>query len=151
MHPKRQKKLILILSLFTGLVIVFFMAFFALRQNLDHFYSPTQISQGEVASGQRVKVGGLVQDGSVVQSQDDLQVQFVVTDTLGDVTVYYTGILPDLFREGQGVVVKGVLEHNGTIKANTVLAKHDENYTPPEAAAALMQAAEKKAEKKLNR
>lgn len=142
MHPKRQKKLILILSLFIGLVIVFFLAFFALRSNLDHFYSPTQVSRGEVAVGQRLKIGGLVKEGSVVNSQTNLKVSFVVTDKFRDVTVHYEGILPDLFREGQGVVAKGVLDEGGEMLADSVLAKHDENYTPSEAAAALMQAAE---------
>ena len=144
MHPKRKKKLIMILSLFTGLVIVFFLAFFALRSNLDHFYSPTQVIRGEVVIGQRLKIGGLVKEGSVVNSQEDLRVTFVVTDTIGDVTVHYEGILPDLFREGQGIVAKGVLGANREMRADSVLAKHDENYTPAEAAAALMQAAEEK-------
>lgn len=144
MHPKRQKKLVMILGLFSGLVVVFFLAFYALRSNLDHFYSPIQVVRGEVQPGQRLKIGGLVKEGSVVHSQEDLKVQFMVTDTLGDVLVNYEGILPDLFREGQGVVAKGNLQTDGTMLADSVLAKHDENYTPPEAAAALLQADQEK-------
>lgn len=144
MNSKRQKKLVLIIGLFAGLTIVFFLAFFALRQNLDHFYSPADVVRGEVKSGQRLKVGGIVKKDSVRHADENLSVEFVVTDTLGDVIVRYQGILPDLFREGQGVVVKGVLNENAEVDADSVLAKHDENYTPPEAAAALMQAAEEK-------
>lgn len=140
MNPKRKKKLILILSLFAGLAGVFFLAFYALQNNLDHFYTPTQVQDNEVQVGQRLKIGGLVKDGSVENNSDDLKTLFVVTDTVGDVVVEYEGILPDLFREGQGVVVKGVLGSDRRMLATSVLAKHDENYTPPEAAAALMKA-----------
>lgn len=140
MNPKRKKKLVLILSLMTGLTVVFFLAFFALSDNIDHFYTPTQVERKEVLAGQRLKIGGLVKDDSVKNSTENLKTEFVVTDRVGEVVVEYEGILPDLFREGQGVVVKGVLDENQRLLATSVLAKHDENYTPSEAAAALMQA-----------
>ena len=143
MNPKRKKKLILILSLFAGFACVFALAFYSLKGNLDHFYSPHEVLEGQVKPGQRLKVGGIVKDHSVVHSEDSLDVTFIVTDTLGDVIINYTGILPDLFREGQGVVIQGVLTEQGGVDADKVLAKHDDNYTPPEAAAALMKAAEK--------
>lgn len=142
MNPKRKKKLVLILSLMTGLTVVFFLAFFALSDNIDHFYTPSQVERKEVVAGQRIKIGGLVKDDSVKNSTTSLKTEFIVTDTVGEVIVEYEGILPDLFREGQGVVVKGVLDQEQRLVATSVLAKHDENYTPPEAAAALMKAQE---------
>jgi len=141
MNVKRKKKLTLIFVLFLSLCVVFALAFYALRQNLDHFYTPSELVGGALKPGQRLKVGGLVKDGSVQHSVDDLAVSFIVTDLHGDITVNFKGILPDLFREGQGVVVKGVLQDDQQVLANNVLAKHDENYTPPEAAQALEKAA----------
>jgi len=109
----------------------------AFQSNLVFFYSPSQVSANEAPSGRTFRVGGLVEEGSV--KVDGTQVQFVVTDTAANVPVRYQGILPDLFKEGKGVVVQGQLQ-DGVFVAREVLAKHDENYMPPEAADALKQA-----------
>ncbi|MCF8482905.1 MAG: cytochrome c maturation protein CcmE [Rhodospirillum sp.] len=107
----------------------------AFQDNLVFFYSPSDIKEKGVEEGRRFRVGGLVEEGSVVRSGET--VAFVVTDLVNSVPVTYTGILPDLFREGQGVVAEGALESSGTFQASSVLAKHDENYMPPEVAEAL--------------
>ena len=114
-----------ILALAVGLVL------FALRDSIVFFNSPTDLAEKHLAPGTRVRLGGLVVNGSVVKSQD-LNVRFEVTDGNKAVSVKYQGILPDLFREGQGVVAEGVVEPGGSFKADTVLAKHDENYMPRE-------------------
>ena len=145
MHPKRRKKLTLYLAILIGLALAISLLGFALRSNLDHFFTPSQVDQGEAKVGQRLKIGGLVEVGSVERSKEQTQVTFRVTDTIASVLVSYQGILPDLFREGQGVVVQGVLTEGKRLSADKVLAKHDENYTPPEAAAALMKAQEQRA------
>jgi cytochrome c-type biogenesis protein CcmE len=108
----------------------------AFRSNLVFFYTPSQIAVGEAPVGRGFRLGGLVEQGSVRRTQA-VKVAFVVTDTAHRVTVSYSGILPDLFREGKGVVVEGSLAHDGVFQATGVLAKHDENYMPPEAAEAL--------------
>ncbi|WP_299441460.1 cytochrome c maturation protein CcmE [uncultured Rhodospira sp.] len=107
----------------------------AIGDNLLYFYSPTDLTEREVAPGQRFRLGGLVEEGSV--DKDGETIRFVVTDMVHTVPVTYTGILPDLFREGQGVVTEGQLDMNGLFTAASVLAKHDENYMPPEVADAL--------------
>ena len=112
----------------------------AFKSNIVFFPSPTDISEGKVPTNTTLRVGGLVETGSVTRGEDGLTVSFLVTDTVKSVPVIYKGILPDLFREGQGVVVQGRLEGE-TFRAEQVLAKHDENYMPPEAAAALERAA----------
>lgn len=109
----------------------------ALRSNMAYFFSPTQISNGEAPTDKLLRIGGLVKEGSLIQIGDGLERQFIVTDTIADTTVSYTGILPDLFKEGQGVVAKGRLQQDNIFKADEVLAKHDEKYLPPEAADAL--------------
>ena len=110
----------------------------AFQSNLVFFYSPTQIAAHEAPANRTFRVGGLVQEGSV--KRDGVKVNFVVTDTAKTVPVQYEGILPDLFKEGKGVVAQGALGADGVFKASEVLAKHDENYMPPEAAEALEQA-----------
>jgi cytochrome c-type biogenesis protein CcmE len=109
----------------------------AFRENLLYFYSPTQVTAGEAPEGRPFRVGGLVVAGSIVRDPRSLAVRFVLTDTLHDVPVHYDGVLPDLFREGQGIVANGRLRADGTFEAAQVLAKHDENYMPPEVAKAL--------------
>ena len=110
------------------------------QSNLVFFFTPTQVSQNEAPRDRTFRVGGLVEEGSVVRDKDALTVRFKVTDTAKAIPVVYTGILPDLFKEGKGVVAQGRIGPDGVFKANEVLAKHDENYMPPEAAHAVQQA-----------
>lgn len=120
----------------------------AFEENLVFFFTPTQVVSGEAPKGRAFRIGGMVKEGSV--QRDGVNVRFVVTDTANDVPVTYTGILPDLFREGKGVVAQGKLDDGGKgFNASEVLAKHDENYMPPEAQAALDKAAVEKTGKTL--
>ena len=112
----------------------------AFQSNLVFFLTPTQVAANEAPRDRPFRIGGLVEAGSVVREKDALTVRFKVTDTAKAIPVVYTGILPDLFREGKGVVAQGRMASDGTFKASEVLAKHDENYMPPEAADALKQA-----------
>ena len=112
----------------------------AFQSNLVFFFTPSQVASNEVPRDRAFRIGGLVEAGSVVREKDALTVRFKVTDTAQTVPVVYSGILPDLFREGKGVVAQGKLASDGTFKATEVLAKHDENYMPPEAAEALKKA-----------
>ena len=114
---------------------------YAFQSNLVFFFSPSQVAAGEAPRDRAFRIGGLVQAGSVKRGAEGLAVQFVVTDTAHSIPVAYTGILPDLFREGKGVVAQGKVGADGIFRASEVLAKHDENYMPPEAAHALEQAA----------
>jgi cytochrome c-type biogenesis protein CcmE len=107
----------------------------AFQSNLVFFFTPTQVAQGEAPQGRMFRIGGLVKDGSL--QRQDMQVKFVVTDTARDIPVVYSGLLPDLFKEGKGVVAQGRLGADGLFTATEVLAKHDENYMPPEAQHAL--------------
>jgi cytochrome c-type biogenesis protein CcmE len=113
----------------------------AFNSNLVFFFSPTQVAEGQAPKGRSFRVGGLVEQGSVVRDAHGLSVRFIVTDQARQVPVRYTGLLPDLFMEGKGVVAQGLLGPDGVFRADQVLAKHDENYMPPEAAAALQSAA----------
>ncbi|MGI9141745.1 MAG: cytochrome c maturation protein CcmE [Fluviibacter sp.] len=122
----------------------------AFEENLVFFFTPTQVAAGEAPKNRAFRIGGMVKEGSV--QRDGVNVRFIVTDTAHDIPVTYTGILPDLFREGKGVVAQGKLDDAGstpTFKASEVLAKHDENYMPPEAQQALDKAAVEKASKTL--
>ena len=112
----------------------------AFNSNLVFFFTPTQVAANEAPRDRAFRVGGLVEAGSVVREKDALTVRFKVTDTAKTIAVVYVGILPDLFREGKGVVAQGRLGPDGVFKASEVLAKHDENYMPPEAAEALKRA-----------
>lgn len=109
---------------------------FAFRQSIVFFHTPSDLAEQKVGPGVRIRLGGLVENGTVVRGQGT-KVSFAVTDTLKSVPVTYEGVLPDLFREGQGVVTEGVLQADGTFSADSVLAKHDENYMPPEVAKSL--------------
>jgi len=137
MKPHRRKKLGIILFIAAGLATAIGLSLYALSNNIDLFFTPTQIAAGEVTPGQRIRVGGMVKEGSVEHSQQELEVSFIATDYAHDVRVYYAGILPDLFREGQGIVAEGMIQPDGTFKASRVLAKHDENYMSVEVKAAL--------------
>jgi cytochrome c-type biogenesis protein CcmE len=112
----------------------------AFQSNLVFFFTPSQVASHEAPRDRAFRVGGLVEAGSVVRDKDALTVRFKVTDTVQAIPVVFTGILPDLFREGKGVVAQGRLAPDGTFQAKEVLAKHDENYMPPEAAEALKKA-----------
>lgn len=140
MNPKRKQKLMLILLGVGGLTVAVLLVLFALRQNVNFFFTPTEISAGNAPVGQVIRAGGMVREGSVQRSDGSLEVVFTVTDYSQDVNVMYNGILPDLFREGDGVVVIGKLDASGLINADSVLAKHDETYMPPEVTHALEQA-----------
>ena len=137
MKPHRRKKLGIIVFIAVGLSIAVGFAAFALKQNINMFYTPTQVAEGEVAAGQHFRIGGMVKEGTVIDSQDSLKVEFVTTDFASDVPIHYEGILPDLFREGQGIVAEGEIDAAGVFQASKVLAKHDENYMSPEVKAAL--------------
>ena len=138
----RQKRFSLIIG---GIVVLALAAGFVLnafQSNLVFFFTPTQVAQGEAPKNTMFRVGGMVKEGSV--KRDQAVIEFVVTDTARDIPVRYSGLLPDLFKEGKGVVAQGKLE-NGVFQAKEVLAKHDENYMPPEAAEALKNAAKSNA------
>ncbi|NWL78636.1 cytochrome c maturation protein CcmE [Pseudomonas taiwanensis] len=137
MNPVRKKRLFIILAILAGVGIAVALALSALQQNINLFYTPTQIANGEAPQDTRIRAGGMVEKGSVQRSGDSLDVQFVVTDFAKSVTIRYHGILPDLFREGQGIVALGKLNGDGVLVADEVLAKHDENYMPPEVTKAL--------------
>ena len=132
MKAHRRKRLGVILFVAAGLSVAIGLTLYALSQNIDLFYTPTQVAQGEVNAGQRIRIGGMVREGSVQSAADSLAVRFVATDYANDVPIYHEGILPDLFREGQGILVEGQLDDTGVLEATEVLAKHDENYMPPE-------------------
>ncbi len=137
MNPLRKKRLLIVLAILTGVGIAVALALSALKENINLFYTPTQIANGEAPLDKRIRAGGMVADGSLQRSADSLDVRFVVTDFNRSVTIAYRGILPDLFREGQGIVALGKLDANGVVVADEVLAKHDEKYMPPEVTKAL--------------
>jgi len=138
-NPVRKKRLYAVMALVSGVGIAVALALSALQQNINLFYSPTQIAAGEAPEDVRIRAGGLVAAGSVTRSDKSLDTDFVVTDGVANVTIRYSGILPDLFREGQGIVAMGKLNEQGVLIADEVLAKHDENYMPPEVMQALEQ------------
>ena len=136
----RHKRLLLILA---GLVILGAVAALVLnafRSNLVFFFSPTQVAAGEAPKGKAFRIGGMVKEGSIRREADGVTLSFVVTDTEQDIAVRYQGILPDLFKEGKGAVAQGKIGDDGVFVASEVLAKHDENYMPPEAQHAVEQA-----------
>lgn len=139
MIPRRKKRLALVLSLVVGVATALSFILYALSNNVDLFYTPSQMLEGDTKPqiGQRLRVGGMVVEGSVRRDATTLEVEFLVTDTGPTVKVLYRGILPDLFREGQGIVAQGVLLQSDVLQASEVLAKHDEEYMPPELAEAM--------------
>ena len=138
MNPKRKQRLMVIFGLVVGLGIAAGLVMYALSQNINLFFTPTQIAGGKAPPAQMIRVGGMVAEGTVERNLQTLEVTFDVTDFESSVRVTYEGILPDLFREGQGVVVQGRVTE-GRFMASQVLAKHDENYMPPEVTEALRQ------------
>jgi len=139
LNAVRKKRLFIVLAIVAGVGIAVALALSALQQNINLFYTPTQIANGEAPVDTRIRAGGLVEEGSVKRSSDSLQTDFVVTDGAAQVTIRFHGILPDLFREGQGIVAMGKVDESGILLADEVLAKHDENYMPPEVKQALEQ------------
>ncbi|MDD9891871.1 MAG: cytochrome c maturation protein CcmE [Gammaproteobacteria bacterium] len=137
MKPHRRKKLGIILFIAAGLSVSIGLILYAMSQNINLFYTPTQVAQGEVGVGQQIRIGGMVKEGSVVSASDSLLVRFETTDYVHAVPIEYEGILPDLFREGQGIVAEGTVDSAGVFHASRVLAKHDENYMSQEVKAAL--------------
>jgi cytochrome c-type biogenesis protein CcmE len=136
----RHKRLALVAGGIAVLGIAAALILNAFQSNLVFFYSPTQVAANEAPHNRSFRIGGLVEQGSVQRQPDGLTVRFVVTDTAKSIPVMYAGILPDLFKEGKGVVAQGKLEADGVFHASEVLAKHDENYMPPEAADAVEKA-----------
>jgi len=136
----RHKRIALIVAGLAVLAIAATLVLNAFRSNLVFFYTPTQVAAHEAPQGRNFRIGGLVEKGSVKRQPDGVTVRFVVTDTAKSVPVMFTGILPDLFKEGKGVVAQGKLGADGVFAASGVLAKHDENYMPPEAADAVERA-----------
>ena len=137
MHPVRKQRLYLVLFLVLFSSAAIGLVAYALRGNINLFFSPADVAAGKAPVGQALRVGGMVVDGSVQRSDDSLVVRFEITDFQSTVPVVYEGILPDLFGEGQGAVASGELDALGVLQASEVLAKHDENYMPPEVADAL--------------
>ncbi len=142
MTPRRKRRLAFAGVLVLGVGGATALVLNAFSENLVYFYSPSEVAGGEAPAARKFRIGGLVADDSVDQASDSLQVRFAVTDNTHAVPVVYKGVLPDLFREGQGIVADGRLNGDGTFVADRVLAKHDENYMPPEAAEALERTAE---------
>lgn len=140
MNAVRKQRLMIIVGVVVGLGVAIGLLLFALTQNINLFYTPQQVAAGEAPVGANMRVGGLVVPGSVIRNNETLDVSFDLTDGKGSFSVHYHGILPDLFREGQGIVANGVLVAADRFEAEEVLAKHDEEYMPPEVQDALEKA-----------
>jgi cytochrome c-type biogenesis protein CcmE len=133
----RQRRLTLVLGVLAGVAVAGYLSLQAMRENVMFFFAPADVVDGKAPRAERFRLGGMVKPGSVQREAGSLDVAFVVTDYKHDVPLKYTGVLPDLFRENQGVVAHGVLDSRGQFVADEILAKHDENYMPPEVAAAI--------------
>ncbi len=145
MTPRRKRTMYIIIGALTGLSLAVGLVLYALKNNVSLYFTPTQVFNKEAPQGRSFRIGGLVEAGSVKREGDGLTVHFNVTDTVQTMPVIYKGILPDLFKEGKGVVAQGKLEADNVFHAEEVLAKHDENYMPPEAKDALDKAAKAQA------
>ncbi len=137
MTPVKKQRLILILLMVAGIAIAVTFALKAFNENLMYFFSTTEVAEGKAPDQAKFRLGGMVVEGSIERPNNGLMVRFVLTDYEKQVTVEYTGLLPDLFREGQGIVANGRLNKDNVFIAEEVLAKHDENYMPPEVADSL--------------
>ncbi len=140
MTPVRRKRLLIVAVIIVGMAVATALGLQAFKKNLLYYYTPEQVAAGDAHPGQLFRMGGLVAMGSVQRSPGSMTVRFTLTDMLKSVPVVYSGILPDLFREGQGIVVYGKLDKNGLFEAQQVLAKHDATYMPPEVGAAIKKA-----------
>lgn len=145
MKPRTKRAAAIVVGL-AALALASFFVLQAFQSNLVFFFSPSQVVANEAPRERNFRIGGLVEEGSIVREAQGLTVRFAVTDLAHKIPVTYTGMLPDLFKEGKGVVAQGKLDASGVFHADQVLAKHDENYMPPEAAEALKSAADKKAQ-----
>jgi cytochrome c-type biogenesis protein CcmE len=145
MTPRRKKTMYIIIGALTGLSLAVGLVLYALKNNVSLYFTPTQVFNKEAPQGRSFRIGGLVEAGSLKREGDGLTVHFNVTDTVKTMPVVYRGILPDLFKEGKGVVAQGKLDSGNVFIAEEVLAKHDENYMPPEAKDALDKAAKAQA------
>ncbi len=134
---KRSKRKLLVVMVVFGVAVATVLSLTALQENLQYFYSPTEVKAGEAPDNRKFRIGGLVVAGTVERATEGLLVSFDLTDNAKIISVEYSGILPDLFREGQGIIALGEMNSKGAFVADEVLAKHDENYMPPEVAAAL--------------
>ena len=141
MNPIRKQRIYALIAILAGSILAVGLVISALSKNLNLFYSPTDLLNNNLSSDKLIRAGGMVREGSIKRSDDSLNIEFTVTDFENDLVINYSGILPDLFSEKAGVVVQGYLENEGTFRAVEVLAKHDENYMPPEVAK-LMEAVE---------
>ena len=141
MKPRHKRAAAIVLGV-VALGVVAALVLGAFKQNLVFFFTPTEIAEHKAPQGRTFRIGGMVEKGSVKRQADGVTVQFIVTDTAKSIPVTFRGSLPDLFREGKGVVAQGQLGADGVFRANEVLAKHDENYMPPEAKAAVEKAHE---------
>ena len=140
MHPIRKQRLQIVLLIVVASSLAAGLIAYILGQNANYFFTPSQVLQGEAPENVTIRAGGMVVQGSIERSADSLDVSFLVTDGLGNLKVSYSGILPDLFAEGEAAIATGKLDANRLLRASQVLAKHDENYTPPEVADAMNQA-----------
>jgi cytochrome c-type biogenesis protein CcmE len=146
MHPARKQKLMIVMFILLGSMVTVGLILVAFNEGLNVFFTPTEVAEGKVQQGQNFRIGGMVKAGSLVKDGlEGTDIEFVATDTNSDVSVRYSGILPDLFREGQGVVADGYLDENGVFRATQILAKHDENYMSAEVKAAMEAGAERQA------
>ncbi|ALG69406.2 cytochrome c maturation protein CcmE [Beggiatoa leptomitoformis] len=145
MTKKHKQRLVIVFLIIAGVGATVGLAVSAFSENMLFFFTPSEILAGKAPADKTIRIGGMVTTGSLQRAKDSLTVQFTVTDTVKTMMVEYTGILPDLFREGQGVVAIGKLSSDGVFKASEVLAKHDEKYMPPEAASAIKAAQLEKA------
>lgn len=139
MKPRQKRAMFIVVGV-TGVALAVLLVLNALKSNVSLYFTPTQVMNHEAPGGRSFRIGGLVQEGSVQREKDGLTVNFIITDMAKSLPVVYKGILPDLFKEGKGVVAQGKMEADGLMHADEVLAKHDENYMPPEAADALKRA-----------
>jgi cytochrome c-type biogenesis protein CcmE len=140
MHPIRKQRLQIVLLIVVASSLAAGLIAYMLGQNANYFFTPSQVLQGEAPENVTIRAGGMVVEGSIERSSDSLDVSFLVTDGLGNLRVSYSGILPDLFAEGEAAIATGKLGADMVLRASQVLAKHDENYTPPEVADAMNQA-----------
>jgi cytochrome c-type biogenesis protein CcmE len=134
MHPVRKQRLILVIVGVLATSIAIGLIVYAMRENINLFYPPSKIAAGDVPQNRNIRGGGCVKPGSVVRSKESLDINFILTDGVAEVPVKFSGILPDLFAEGEAAVVNGKIDEKGIFNAEQVLAKHDETYTPPEVA-----------------
>ena len=148
MHPLRKQRLQLVILLVVASSLVVGLVLYMLRENGNFFYTPAEIISGEAPRDVYLRAGGMVVDGSLKRAEDSLWAQFKVTDGIETLTVEYSGILPDLFAEGEAAIASGIVDDNLVLQASEILAKHDENYTPPEVADAMKEAYKQKQQNK---